>query len=136
MNNIGDEFKDLDFKPSLHEIDPDGDIDDFNGKDQEYVFINQAGVRKYREIQKSSVMKFMFWCGVGLIGGVGSSSLIKHLPFKDGLTLTKAKKYRMWSFVSISLPCTYHGFALARRDFRQGRKSLLDNPEYSSVDIS
>jgi GH24 family phage-related lysozyme (muramidase) len=93
-------------------------------------------VREYRQIQKNSVLKFMFWCGVGLLGGVSASAMIKNLPFKDGLTLAKAKKYRMWSFISISLPCTYHGFALARRDYRIGRKELLDNPEFSSVDIS
>ena len=81
-------------------------------------------------------MKFMFWCGVGLVGGVGAASLIRHLPFKEGLTLAKAKKYRMLSFISLSLPCSYHGFALARRDFRRARKELLDNPEYSSIDIS
>lgn len=81
-------------------------------------------------------MKFMFWCGVGLLGGVGASSIIKSLPFKNGLTLTKAKKYRMWSFISISLPCSYHGYALARRDFRRARKELLDNPEFSSIDTS
>lgn len=117
-------------KAELERFDPDGDIQDEDKKEKNYMYLTNKGYKELKKIQAQSTKKFLFWTAAGFLGGVAASSSIKSIPLKKQLTIAKLRKYRFLSFFFVSFPCSYHGYKLSVRDFKLEKRLLFDNPEY------
>ena len=105
---------------------PRFDDDDEDG----YLAFTQTGIKKYRDMQKDSALKFFIWLTAGSLAGFVGYGYAG--TFLSGRVKNKYKlrNYKAGIFLTLFLGVTYHGYKLARRDFRRGRKAILDNPEY------
>ena len=94
----------------------------------EYKMLTQQGAKNYRNMQASSIKKFFLWSGIGAVGGITLASTIGSLPLKNK-SPRKLRNYRIGSFLFIFTTLNYHGYKLAMRDFKIGRKKIVEDPQ-------
>ena len=115
----------------LERLDPDGDIqDDPIDEDKQYIYLTNEGYAKVKEAHKYSTRNFFLFSGGGFLAGVFAASNIKFLPFAKDWTDVKIRKYRMFAFLGLLIPASYHGYKVSIRDFKRKKKVIFDNPDY------
>jgi hypothetical protein len=95
---------------------------------QKYIKLSVKGVEQYRNLQYASIKKFLFWVFVGSAGGLVLSKGVDLIPVKQ-TSQFKMKRVKNWTFFASFAILSYHGYKLARRDFRKGRRDMLKDKE-------
>ena len=99
---------------------------------EHYLSFTQAGIKKYREVQKESTQKFLVWLLAGSVAGLVTSGYLGTYLDSKVNNKQKLRNYKIMSFLLMVGGISYHGSKLARRDFFRGRKQIENNPDYCS----
>ncbi|KAM3138788.1 hypothetical protein pb186bvf_009167 [Paramecium bursaria] len=86
---------------------------------EEFVKLTELGTIRNKQLELDSFKKFIYWFIVGNVTGALSGQFFMFTKMQ------KKQRYRIITYLSVTSLLTYHGYKLANRDLKKGRRDLI-----------
>ncbi|KAM3138783.1 hypothetical protein pb186bvf_009162 [Paramecium bursaria] len=90
---------------------------------EEFVKLTELGTIRNKQLELDSFKKFIYWFIVGNVTGALSGQFFMFTKIRGKKKFLM--RYRIITYLSVTSLLTYHGYKLANRDLKKGRRDLI-----------